>query len=64
MKTVTQKENEPRSKYLVRVSIEMLRENAGLINNIIFDEAECDAHCLADDLEIELDCGNFDEKET
>ncbi len=51
MTTVTQNPNEDRKEYLIRVAIIMLRENAGIMNHIIFDEAECDAYCLADDLE-------------
>jgi hypothetical protein len=51
MTTVTKKPDETRKDYLIRVAITMLRENAGYMNPIIFDEAECDAYCLADDLE-------------
>ncbi len=55
MKTIIQKENESRKDYLVRVAIIMLRENADIMDTITFDEAECDAFCLADDLESEFD---------
>ncbi len=51
MTTVIQKENESRADYLVRVAIEMLRENAHSMTSIIYDEAECDALCLAEELE-------------
>ena len=54
MKTVTQRQFEDRDLYLVRVAIQMLKENACLMGSIIYDEAECDALCLADDLESEF----------
>lgn len=54
MKVVTQNENEIRLHYLLRVAIIALRENAYLMDNIVYDESECDALCLADDLENEL----------
>mgnify|MGYP000595508064 FL=1 len=52
---VKQKENETRKDYLVRVAIKMLDENAYQIDTIEFDEAECDASCLAEDLRNEFD---------
>ena len=52
---VKQKENETRKNYLVRVAIKMLDENAYRIEPIEFDEAECDAFCLAEDLRNEFD---------
>ena len=52
---VKQKENETRKNYLVRVAIKMLEENAYSIDAIFFDEAECDAFCLAEDLRNEFD---------
>jgi hypothetical protein len=55
MTTVTQRENETRKDYLARVAFIMLHENAYQMDNIIFDEAECDAFCLAEDLRIEFD---------
>lgn len=55
MKSVAQKENESRKEYLIRVAITMLRDNAYGMKNIVFDEAECDAFCLAEDLENEFD---------
>lgn len=54
MKEVKQKQNETRKDYLVRVAIIMLNENAYVMDSIIFDEAECDAFCLAEDLRIEF----------
>jgi len=54
MKEVKQKENETRKDYLVRVAIIMLNENAYAMDSIIFDEAECDAFCLAEDLRTEF----------
>lgn len=54
MKKVTQQKHEPRLHYLVRVAIEMLRDNQYSIGTIHYDEAECDAACLAEDLQIEL----------
>ena len=52
---VKQKENETRKNYLVRVAIEILEENAYLIDTIEFDEVECDAFGLVDDLRDEFD---------
>lgn len=52
---VKQKENETRKNYLVRAAIIMLDENAYKIDTIEFDEAECDAFCLAEDLRNEFD---------
>ena len=51
---IQQMKNERRKHYLVRVAIEMLNENADSIDTIIYDDAECDAYCLADDLRIEF----------
>ena len=51
---IQQKKNESRKDYLVRVAIEMLNKNADSIDTIIYDDAECDAYCLADDLRIEF----------
>ena len=50
-----QKENETTKNYLVRVAIKMLYENAYQIDTIEFDETECDAFCLAEDLRNEFD---------
>lgn len=55
MNNVIQKENEPRTTYLVRVAVQMLRENAYAMQPIEYDEAECDALCLAEELEMEFD---------
>ena len=55
MIVVKQKENETRKDYLVRVAIEMLTENGYGMRTIEFDEAECDAFCLAEDLKNEFD---------
>ena len=49
-----QKKNESRKEYLVRVAIYMLEANWFSIEPVEFDEAECDAFCLADDLKIEF----------
>jgi len=54
---ITQKEGETRKDYLLRVAVAMLRQNAHAMDNVIFDEAECDASCLADDLESEFNLG-------
>lgn len=56
MTEVTQLKNETRKEYLLRVTIAYLRE-VPLMNEgvIIFDDAECDGACLADDLESEFD---------
>lgn len=55
MVKVKQKENETRKDYLVRVAILMLYENAWSIDAVEYDDAECDAFCLAEDLRIEFD---------
>jgi len=54
MTNVIQKENEPRQTYLVRVAIEMLIENGYEMKSIVYDEAVCDALCLADELATEF----------
>lgn len=54
MNIIEQKENETRLNYLVRVAIELLRENAYKMDTIVYDGYECDSLCLAEDLEIEL----------
>jgi hypothetical protein len=54
MTTVTQREGESRADYLVRVAVIMLRENAFDMQGIIFDQAEGDGFCLADDLKNEF----------
>lgn len=52
---VIQGKEESRTHYLMRVASAMLRNNAYSINTIRYDDAECDALCLADDLESELE---------
>ena len=52
---VKQKENENRKDYLIRVAIVMLNENGFTIDAVEYDEAECDAFCLVEDLRIEFD---------
>ena len=54
MRKVKQNKNETRKDYLVRVAINMLIDNAYEMESIIFDEAECDAFCLAEDLRTEF----------
>tara|TARA_R110002167_G_scaffold349425_1_gene561286 strand:- start:1084 stop:1263 length:180 start_codon:yes stop_codon:yes gene_type:complete len=55
MIVVKQEESETRKEYLVRVAIEMLIQNGYGMKTIEFDEAECDAFCLAEDLRNEFD---------
>lgn len=55
---VVQKTGEERKDYLVRVAIKMLNENAYKIDWVHYDESECDAFCLAEDLSIEFDVEN------
>lgn len=55
MEEIILKRNENRKDYLIRVAISMLRENGYSMETIVYDEAECDAFCLADDLEAEFD---------
>ena len=55
MTTVTLRKNESRKDYLIRVAIKMLNENGyDMPKEIIYDEAECDALCLAEDLRVEF----------
>lgn len=54
MKEFEQKENETRKDFLIRIAIYVLRKNAFTINEVRYDDAICDAACLAEDLEIEL----------
>lgn len=54
MKEVIQKEGEDRKDYLIRVAIAMLSRSAFSIDTIIYDEAECDALCLVEDLRAEF----------
>ena len=54
---ITRNENgiETRSQYLQRVCIAFLRENCEAQEcTLDYDEATCDGHCLADDLESAL----------
>lgn len=55
MKAVKPIQGEKRKDYLIRVAIEMLKESGYLIEPIFYDEALCDAFCLAEDLRIEFD---------
>jgi hypothetical protein len=55
MRRVIQKDNENRKDYLIRVAISMLKENGYITDSIFYDEAECDAFCLAEDLRNEFD---------
>lgn len=57
MTILVPKENESRKDYLVRVTIEVLRENGWSMETINYDDAECDAFCLAEDLRIEFNLG-------
>ena len=52
---ITQKENETRQEYLIRVTIDFIRSN-GLVaeQTVDYDETTCDGYCLADDLENEF----------
>ena len=56
MTRVDQRENEPRTHYLVRVAINYLREvELASEGHIVYDDAKCDGLCLSDDLEDEFD---------
>ena len=52
---VPQINGESRKEYLVRVAIIMLKNSGYNIEPIEYDNAECDAFCLAEDLENEFD---------
>ena len=51
-------ENEPRLIYLVKIAIDYIRKY-GDDQIIYYDEAECDGYCLSDDLENELESGDY-----
>ena len=55
MTEVTLNPEETRKNYLIRVCIAMLLENSNKIDCIKYDEAECEAFCLAADLEAEFE---------
>ena len=61
MVKVIQKKGESSKKYLVRVAIVMLEQGSDFIDTVKFDDAECDASCLADDLRIEFNLPDADE---
>lgn len=52
---VTQRENESRKEYLIRAAIVMLENSAYRIESVDYDDANCDAYCLIQDLKIEFD---------
>jgi hypothetical protein len=54
MLKVIQEHGEDRKDYLIRVAIRMLEESGYDIDSVEYDEAECDAFCLAADLTIEF----------
>ena len=61
MEEFKQKKNETRKNYLVRIAIAYIEEHIGYVgvdDFMIYDKAECDGYCLADDLRIEF---NVDE---
>jgi len=47
--------SETRQHYLLRVARAFIKENYLECENIFYDGVECDGHCLAEDIEIELD---------
>jgi hypothetical protein len=62
------RENEPRKDYLIRVAVAYLKEvdHTGAFathypDTIIYDEADCDGECLAEDLENEFSHIEFDD---
>tara|TARA_R110002012_G_scaffold288497_1_gene481256 strand:- start:44 stop:220 length:177 start_codon:yes stop_codon:yes gene_type:complete len=55
MTKVPQIKGESRKHYLARVAVIVLISSGFSIENFIYDEAECDAFCLADDMKIEFD---------
>ena len=63
MKKIIQQKGESRKKYLVRVAIAMLEENGMEMAEVEYDEAKCDALCLADDLRIEFNIPEEDDED-
>ena len=57
MKKINAKEQDfdSRKEYLIHVAIAFLRHEAGHMGTVEYDEAECDAYCLANDLENEFE---------
>lgn len=57
MQKITKKEGEDRKTYLARVAVALLEANDGTMTEetIIYDDAECDASCLAEDMKNEFD---------
>lgn len=55
---ITQKENESRKNYLIRVVIEFITDNATLELRVKYDGATCDGYCLVEDLTNVLDEDN------
>ena len=48
-------EGETRQEYLLRVAVAYLRSNPVQDYTVNYDETTCDGHCLAVDIEAELD---------
>jgi len=62
------RENESRKDYLIRVAVAYLKEvdhtgqfQTNYPDTIKYDDADCDGHCLADDLENEFSHIEFDD---
>ena len=57
-----QKEGEDRKTYLVRIAIAVIESSTGYSHDeiIFYDDCECDGGCLADDLSIEFQIGEYD----
>lgn len=63
MITLTQQEGETRKNYLLRLMRAWVQSQAGYSHDetMFYDEAECDAYCLVNDIEIEFDVQLYDE---
>lgn len=63
MITVIQREGEKRADYLIRVAVAYLEEvNQFEVGYLTYDSAECDASCLATDLQDEFSHIDFEEQ--
>lgn len=62
MQKYIQLDGETRKDYLLRVVVDVLKMNAYCIEDINYDDAESDAMCLAEDLEIEFTLNEYGEE--
>jgi hypothetical protein len=54
MEKVKLQKGETRKNYLLRAVVAMLEQGTGILDEIHYDDAECDASCLIEDLKFEF----------